>query len=98
MDREEKFPSGGVSPEMLHLRCEIEAFNARWKRLPPGERAPEFTWDELERQLVDLAPSERQAELVHTLLAGARRFSGIKPAEMLLREVLCIAALVLEER
>jgi hypothetical protein len=80
----------------LQIRAEVEQFNHRWTPLPGGSGLS-FTWEELERQLVDLAPTELQAELVHRLVGRARLFSGLKPAEMVLREVLCIAALVLDE-
>ena len=81
----------------LQIRAEVDRFNGRWAPLPGGEARLAFKWEELERQLVDLAPSELQAELVHRLVERARQFAELKPPEMVLREVLCIAALVLDE-
>lgn len=81
----------------LQIRAEVERFNGRWGALPDTEPAVSFRWEELERQLVDLAPTELQAELVHRLVERAKQFAVLKPSEMVLREVLCIAALVLDE-
>ena len=81
----------------LQIRAEVEQFNDRWTPLPQSGQRLSFTWEELERQLVDLAPSELQAELVHRLVERSRLFAELKPPEMVLREVLCIAALVLDE-
>ena len=81
----------------LQIRAEVEQFNDRWTPLPDGGQRLSFTWEELERQLVDLAPSDLQAELVHRLVERSRMFAELKPPEMVLREVLCIAALVLDE-
>ena len=81
----------------LALREEVDRFKKQWPSLPEGaEPCFHLRWDELERQLVDLAPTDLQAELVHRLVARARTFATLKPSEMVLRELLCIAALVLE--
>lgn len=98
MSNDPRFPSNpDLVERALQIRAEVERFNGRWSPLP--ERAPRlgFTWEELERQLVDLAPSELQAELVHRLVERTRLFAELKPAEMVLREVLCVAALILDE-
>jgi hypothetical protein len=81
----------------LQIRAEVERFGRRFAPLPKRTPALSFTWDELERQLVDLAPSDLQAELVRRLIERSRQFAELKPPELVLREVLCIAALVLEE-
>ncbi len=81
----------------LQIRAEVQQFNDRWTPLPGNGPRLSFTWEELERQLVDLAPSELQAELVHRLVERSRLFAELKPGEMVLRELLCIAALVLDE-
>jgi hypothetical protein len=87
----------GLVSRALQIRAEVERFNDRWAPLPQTGPAVSFTWEELERQLVDLAPSELQAELVHRLVERCRLFAELKPSEMVLREVLCIAALLLDE-
>jgi hypothetical protein len=94
-------PFPKASPDLLaralQIRAEVDRFNGRWSPLSGDEPGLSFRWEELERQLVDLAPSELQAELVHRLVERTRVFAELKPAEMVLREVLCIAALVLDE-
>jgi hypothetical protein len=74
-----------------------EAFDTRWPSLVDADRAPPFTWEALERTLVELAPSDLQAELVRGLVARVRANAHRKPAEMVLREVLKTAALLLDD-
>lgn len=81
----------------LELRADVDRFESRWTPLAASEACPTFSWRQLERQLVDLAPSDLQAELVHRLVERTRMYAQFKPAEMVLREILCIAALVLDE-
>lgn len=87
----------GLVSRALQIRTEVERFNDRWSPLPDGGARLSFSWEELERQLVDLAPSDLQAELTHRLIERCRQFAELKPAEMVLREVLCVAALLLDE-
>jgi len=82
---------------VLRVREEVEKFQARWEPLPTGEQAPSFTWDELERQLVDMAPTDLQAELVRQLILRVRTSAAWKPPEMVLREMILAAALVLDK-
>ncbi len=56
-----------------------------------------FTWDMLERQLSDLAVTARQRALVQTLVSGTRKQAPFKPSEQVLREVLCIASVLMDE-
>jgi len=81
----------------LELRADVARFEGRWRPLADAERCLVFSWEELERQLVELAPSDLQAELVHRLLARTKVYAKLKPPEMVLREILCVAALVLED-
>jgi hypothetical protein len=87
----------GLVARALQLRAEVEQFRGRWGPLPSEWPRLTFTWEELERQLVDLAPSDLQAELVHRLVERTRLLAELKPAEMVLREVLRVAALVLDD-
>ena len=80
----------------MELRADVDRFNRQWPPMPAGEQGLNLRWEELERQLVDLAPTDLQAELVHRLVARTRAFAALKPSEMVLRELLCIAALVLD--
>ncbi len=98
MSNSPPFPSNpSLVSRALQIRTEVEQFNGRWSPLPDTSPPLCFKWDELERQLVDLAPTELQAELVHRLVERTRQFAQLKPPEMVLRELLCIAALVLDE-
>jgi hypothetical protein len=57
---------------------------------------PDFSWGELERQLTDLATPEA-ASLVSSLVSATRKQARFKPPELVLRELLCIAAAVMDE-
>lgn len=81
----------------LALRADVENFQGRWAPMTEGEACLSFSWEELERALVDLAPSDLQAELVHRLVSRTRTYAELKPGEMVLREVISVAALVLDE-
>jgi hypothetical protein len=82
----------------LRLKREIDAFEARW---PAGERRdetiPTFSWDQLERQLVDLAATPAQANMARHLVSATRKQAPFKPAEMVLREILCMTWVLLDE-
>ena len=82
---------------VLQIKDEVDSFNRRWPAEPGGDPAPAFTWADLERQLVELAPSDLQAELVRALVKRVRTYAALRPPEMVLREILRIAALVLDE-
>ena len=82
----------------LHLRREIEAFETRWPTPSPQVAfAPSFTWDQLERQLEDLAASAAQAEMARHLVSATRKLAAFKPPEMVLREILCLTWVLLDE-
>jgi hypothetical protein len=82
----------------LRLRREIEDFEARWPTPAGAEEAmPSFTWIELERQLVDLSATETQAEMAHHLVSATRKLARFKPPEMVLREILCLTWVLLDE-
>lgn len=82
----------------LELRADVEQFRGRFGTIiGEGDACLSFGWEELERQLVDLAPSDLQAELVHRLVARTKTYAALKPAEMVLREIISIAALILDE-
>lgn len=89
--------SDALVARALEIRAQVECFAGRWAPLAETEPCVTFGWEALERQLVELAPTDLQAELVHRLVARVRVYAGLKPAEMVLREVLCLAALVLDE-
>jgi hypothetical protein len=55
------------------------------------------SWAALERQLNDLAATAKQRSLVASLISGTRKQAAFKPPEMVLREVLCIASVLMDE-
>ncbi|MDP1615980.1 hypothetical protein [Phenylobacterium sp.] len=82
----------------IHLRREIEAFEARWPTpSPPAASMPGFCWSQLERQLTDLAATPTQADMVPHLISATRKLAAFKPPEMVMREILCITWVLLDE-
>lgn len=83
--------------EQSQGETEAQTFATDWPR-PPGEKAmPAFTWQQLERQLTDLAATPQSARLVSPLVSGIRKQARFKPPEMTLREILCLAWTLLDE-
>jgi hypothetical protein len=81
----------------VHLRREIDHFEAKWPPLGTEAPMPTFSWQQLERQLVDLAATKQQAALVGPLISANRKLAAFKPPEMVLREILCLAWVLLDE-
>jgi hypothetical protein len=92
------FEDRAVIGRALRLKREIDAFEARWpiseKR---DETIPGFTWDQLERQLTDLSATPAQASMVKHLVSATRKLAPFKPSEMVLREILCMTWVLLDE-
>ncbi len=94
----QKFDNRAVIGRALRLRREIDDFEARWPTPAAREEAlPTFTWAQLERQLVDLAATPAQAKMARHLVSGTRKLAAFKPSEMVLREVLCMTWVLLDE-
>jgi len=56
-----------------------------------------FTWEGLERQLSELAITQAQKNLVSALVSATRKQAVFKPSDLVLREVLCIASVLMDE-
>jgi hypothetical protein len=56
-----------------------------------------FTWSMVEQQLSELAGSPQRRALAATLVSATRKQAPFKPAALVLREVLCIAAVLMDE-
>ena len=56
-----------------------------------------FSLMQLERQLVDLAATETQAQMARHLVSASRKLAPFKPPEMVLREILCLTWVLLDE-
>jgi hypothetical protein len=94
----QNFDNRAVIGRALRLRREIDDFEARWP--DPQERdesIPTFSWTQLERQLVDLSATEQQAAMARHLVSATRKLAPFKPAEMVLREILCMTWVLLDE-
>jgi hypothetical protein len=79
-------------------QAEVSRFRETWPVMTTTDTVfPDFTWGELERQLGDLAATPETASLVSTLISATRKQARFKPAELVLREMLCIAAAVMDE-
>ena len=98
MGERQNFENRTAVGRAIRLRREIDDFRARWPTTPSDQAAPPaFTWVQLERQLVDLAATEMQAEMARHLVSATRKLSAFKPPEMVLREILCVTWVLLDE-
>lgn len=80
----------------LQIRDAVANFERDWPSLLNRQPMPVFAWTELERQLLSLAPADL-APMVRDLVSAVRKEASPKPPEMVLREILIIAATVLDE-
>lgn len=94
----QNFDNRAVIGRALRLRREIDDFEARWP-IPTerDESIPTFTWAQLERQLVDLSATRQQADMARHLVSATRKLAPFKPPEMVLREILCMTWVLLDE-
>jgi hypothetical protein len=82
----------------IWLHGEVARFQRAWPEPEGATRPmPPFTWEALERQLADLAATPQKAEAARTLVSATRKQARFKPAEMVLREVLEAAFVVMDE-
>lgn len=94
----QNFDNRQVAGRALRLRREIDNFEARWPTsTSTQESIPTFSWEQLERQLVDLAATPTQASMARHLVSATRKLAPFKPSEMVLREILCMTWVLLDE-
>ena len=94
----QNFDNRAVIGRALRLRREIDEFETRWPGATKREEdLPAFSWEQLERQLVDLAATPAQAAMARHLVSATQKLAPFKPAEMVLREVLCLTWVLLDE-
>jgi len=92
------FENRAVIGRAIRLRREIDEFETRWPHLAErDEPIPTFTWKQLERQLVDLSATSQQAAMARHLVSATRKLAPFKPPEMVLREILCMTWVLLDE-
>jgi hypothetical protein len=87
---------GQMVRKALQIREAATLFDRDWPPLANRPPMPIFAWTELERQLLNLAPQDL-APMVRDLVSAVRKEASPKPPEMVLREILIIAATVLDE-
>jgi hypothetical protein len=84
--------------QALQMRREAEAFERRWPAPAKSEPLiPTVSWNQLERQLVDLTDTPQKAAMARDLVSATRKTARFKPPEMVLREILCLAWALLDE-
>jgi hypothetical protein len=94
----QNFDNRAVIGRALRLRREIDDFEARWPTpVERDESIPSFSWAQLERQLVDLSATQQQADMARHLVSATRKLAPFKPSEMVLREILCMTWVLLDE-
>jgi hypothetical protein len=94
----QNFDNRAVIGRALRLRREIDGFETRWPiQETLEENLPNFSWEQLERQLVDLAATPAQASMARHMVSGTRKLAPFKPTEMVLREILCLTWVLLDE-
>jgi hypothetical protein len=82
----------------IGLRQESDRFWQIWPEPPSAERPmPSFTWEQLERQLADLSGTPAKAAITPPLVSAMRKQAPFMPAEMVLREILCLAWTLMDE-
>ena len=94
----QNFDNRAVIGRALRLRREIDEFETRWPSTAGREEnLPTFSWEQLERQLVDLAATPAQTTMARHLVSATQKLAPFKPTEMVLREVLCLTWVLLDE-
>ena len=94
----QNFDNRAVIGRALRLRREIADFETRWPiTAAKDDTIPTFSWTQLERQLVDLAATPAQAAMGRHLVSATRKLAPFKPSEMVLREILCMTWVLLDE-
>ena len=84
--------------QALSLRQDALNFHKAWPALnSQDDQTPPFTWTQLERQLSSLAANSRAAMMASDLVSATRKQASFKPAEMVLREILCVAGALMDE-
>jgi hypothetical protein len=82
--------------ETSRRALDVQRFEMRFPPLPkPRHDLPRMTWEHLQRQLTDLSPCT--SEEVAALLRPLKEMRGGKPTEMVLRELLIVVSILLED-
>ncbi|MDO1560098.1 hypothetical protein Q0812_11735 [Brevundimonas sp. 2R-24] len=80
------------------LRRDVGRFEDRWPVISASAFPPlSFTWEQLERQLSSLATTPVKQRMASDLVSGTRKQAWAKPSEMVLQEILLIAAILADD-
>ncbi len=79
------------------MRNSGEVLRFERRTVQPPTPGLTVTWEALHRQLVELAVTPAQKRLAATLVSATRKQAAFKPSEQVLREVLCIASVLMDE-
>lgn len=84
-------------PRLEPLKRDIDRFRDQWPEPATGRPFPGFTWEQLTRQVEDLAATEAGRRIAAEALSGLAKLAPWMPAELVLREALVIAWAAMDE-
>ena len=72
----------------VRLRRDVDRFEDRWPAISASAfPSLSFTWEQLERQLANLATTPGKRAMASDLVSGTRKQAWAKPSEMVLQEI-----------
>lgn len=84
---------------VMRVADEVMQFERTFPRaFEPEDVLGGLSWRQLERQLQDLAANAHLVAFVPEFLRGVRKTAGLRPSEMVLREILVFAAIIMDHR
>jgi hypothetical protein len=83
--------------EMRRRSAEIDEFLTRYPPVSTRTLLPPICWEEVQRQLEELAWTRQTRSLVQPLLEGLRAKMAWQPPEMVARGLILLAGLVMDE-
>ncbi len=84
--------------ELYRRRTEIAAFQARFAPMPTVDTLPAISWAAVRRQLEELAWTRRSRSMVYPLLEELKSRAAWQTPEMVVRGLILLAGLVLDEQ
>ena len=83
---------------VARLRRDVDRFEDRWPAISASAfPSLSFSWEQLDRQLAGLATTPVKRAMVSDLVSGTRKQAWAKPPEMVLQEILLIAAILADD-
>ena len=84
-------------PRLQPLKRDIDRFRDQWPEPDAGRPFPTFTWEQLTRQVEDLAATDAGRRIAAEALSGLAKLAPWMPPELVLREALGIAWAAMDE-